>query len=441
MNLPKFLTILFILSSAGVVSACAASPTATPTPAPTPRPTYTPVPTATPVTPTPTPMPPTPVPPTPVPPTPTPLPAFATARIIVNVRAGPGASYPLLGKLNKGEKRQISGKSEDSKWWQIPFEKKSGWIPADLTDVEGGTNAVPVVAVAPLPTPTKAATKAVTPGTPAAKATATVPIPAASGRIYFVTQQDGVYNLNWVRPDKKQAIIADFALGTAVGDLTQVSNAAPFDWSAPAGKLAFVTGSGSKDTLRIGDTERAYASHQAILTPRWFGDGQRIAYIGWDAGFSIQNIYIAHADGSSTETCYAARSGEQLRGLAVSKKTGDIVFVSNYTGRFELWRIFADCSSPAQMTHDNAEVSAPAFAPDSSKLAYISNKTAPTDYQVYVMPAGGGAASKLGAGFTPAFSPDGFWLTFARNGTVYIMDLYGGNVQTITPGDHPTWAP
>src|SRR5581483_5399921 len=105
-------------------AACQGSSTATPTaaataPAP---PTVPPTPTAEPsLTLAPTDLPPSVLPPilTPRPPTPTPPPPILTTRIIVNVRAGPGAGYALLGKLPRGVQKPILGKSQDSKWWQI----------------------------------------------------------------------------------------------------------------------------------------------------------------------------------------------------------------------------------------------------------------------------------------------------------------------------------
>ncbi len=50
------------------------------------------------------------------------------------------------------------------------------------------------------------------------------------------------------------------------------------------------------------------------------------------------------------------------------------------------------------------------------------------------------------ADFSPAWAPDGNWITFASiresSTDVYIMDLQGSNVRRITTGgaDHPIWA-
>jgi Bacterial SH3 domain/WD40-like Beta Propeller Repeat len=443
MNIHKF-ALFPILLGAVLFAACAASPTATPTlapPSPTPIPTDTAVPSRTPLPATPTVELPTP---TPAPPTATQIPPVATAKIIINVHAGPGAAYPVIGKLKKGEKKAIIGKSEDSMWWQIQFDSQAGWIPADFTEWQGATNLVAVISVAPPPTPTEIPTQTGAPLGSTPLPTPTVQIPPPGGRIYFVVQQ----HTNWLRPGDKNQVFPSVTIGAPadMSDLNISSNASPLDWSAAAGKLAFVFNNGPQDKLETVDSNSnvtVLASHGAIITPRWFADGQEIAFVGYDNGSSSQKIYIVNpADGREIRVC-PGRSGEQLRGLAVSPKTGDIAFVSNYSGTFEIWKMDSSCSGVVQLTKDNADDSAPAFSRDGSKIAYISNKTAPTDNRIYVMGANGGDALPLGLGDSraPAFSPDGFWIAFEHNLEVYIMDAYGASVEPLAPGGRPAWAP
>jgi len=423
---------------------CQASPTATPTPAPIPQETNTPIPTATlepTLTPTPTEPPPTE---TPLP-TATPLPPVATTRIIVNVRAGPGAGFALIGKLPRGVSKEILGKSEDSKWWQIEYEGKVGWIAADFTDVRGGTSGVTVVAAAKLPTPTPLPVGTLIPRLQPT-ATPTADIPTASGRIYFVVKQaDASYTTAWVRPNKKQEIFSDVTLGTAPGDLSNAlsTNASPLDWSDKVAKLAYVVGGDTQNKLQTIDQNQNVtdvASHGAIVTPRWFGDGSAMAYIGYDNNLQNQKIYIVNANGAQRRECFGARSGETLRGLAVSPSTSEIIFVSNFTGGSELWKLDANCGAPVRMTQFNVDTTAPAFSPDGTQLAFVSNQAGASQFEIYLMNADGSALRRLIAGFSPIFSPDGNWLAFSQNGEVYIMDMSGNRIQTVAPGYRPAWA-
>ncbi len=420
-----------------LLSACGAEPAAVATSTPAPSKTATRPPTDTPLPPTSTPLPPGV---TAKPPSATPLPPVATLKLTVNVRAGPSTSYPIVAKLKSGSRYPIVGKGQDSKWWLIQFDNKTGWIPADFADVQGGTNLVSVVSVVPTPSATAVPTSPSKRGTIVPQPTPTE-LPPAQGRIYFIVEGQAA----WMRPNVRDEIFQDAAVGEP-GDLDPVlyTNASPLDWSETAGKLAYVLG-GQQDTLRVHNqtTERLLDSHGAIVTPRWFGGGQQLAFVGYDNSNQNQAIYVINADGTKPVNyrCFSARTGEQLRGLAVNRRSGEIVFVSNFSGRYELWRVDRYCNNITQLTRDNADASAPAFSPDGTKIAYVSNKTGPTDYRIYVMNATGTNAVSLGRGFTPAFSPDGLYLAFARNLEVYIMDITGTQIDPLTPGDRPTWAP
>ena len=118
--------------------------------------TYTPVP-------TPTPM-----------PTPTPDFVEVTAKSSANVRSGPGTAYAKAGTLNAGATYRVTGQSETPGWWQISFDGKEAWVSTDVVDVNGPTEIVAVVQVAPPPTAVPVA----------AKPAAAKPAAAASGPSY-----------------------------------------------------------------------------------------------------------------------------------------------------------------------------------------------------------------------------------------------------------------
>lgn len=128
-------------------------------------PTSTPVPEATPAPPTP--QPPAPTATAAAPPTPTATetptlepaapaePTPAAAEVVIrgqvtvhgdmNVRAGPGTEYPVVGGATLGQEFAVTGKNADGDWWQIDLEGLPGWIFAPyVTAVD--TENVPVVA-------------------------------------------------------------------------------------------------------------------------------------------------------------------------------------------------------------------------------------------------------------------------------------------------------
>ena len=121
--------------------------------------TYTPVPTPTPMA------------------TPTPEFVEVTAKSNANVRSGPDTAYGKVGTLKAGATYRVSGQSETPGWWQISFDGKDAWVSADLVDVNGPTESVAVVQVAPPPTAVPVAAK---PAAPAAAKPAAAPAARSS---------------------------------------------------------------------------------------------------------------------------------------------------------------------------------------------------------------------------------------------------------------------
>ena len=75
-----------------------------------------------------------------------------TAKSNANVRSGPDTAYGKVGTLKAGATYRVNGQSETPGWWQISFDGKDAWVSADLVDVNGPTETVAVVQVAPPPT-------------------------------------------------------------------------------------------------------------------------------------------------------------------------------------------------------------------------------------------------------------------------------------------------
>ena len=119
--------------------------THTPTPPPTPTATTTPTPTATSTSPT------------------------VSISRTMNVRAGPGTNYPVVGQASPGDQYVISGKNPASSWWQIIFDGQYAWVYSPLVTATRGQF---VQVASNIPTP------AATPVPPAPTATPIPPPPA-----------------------------------------------------------------------------------------------------------------------------------------------------------------------------------------------------------------------------------------------------------------------
>ena len=162
-----------------------------------------------------------------------------------------------------------------------------------------------------------------------------------------------------------------------------------------ATRIAYVVKSGARYELQIADADgmnaqAALVSREPIISPAWSPDGQRLAYVSFEAKKPI--IYIH------------------------TLATGQRQVVANFKG----------------------SNSAPTWSPDGGQLAVVLTKDGQS--QLYVLNADGSVvrrlASSAGIDTEPAWSPDGQWIYFTsdRGGSpqIYRIPTSGGNAQRVT---------
>ncbi len=123
------------------------------------------------------------VPPTAVP-SPTPEPAaFTVTSEALNVRSGPGTTFPVIGRLDEGATYPITGKTANGDWWQFDYNGKTGWVIGTNVNVKGA-DAVQVAQNIPQP-PTAAPRPTARPAPP--RPTQPPAPPPAAPRKYAVS--------------------------------------------------------------------------------------------------------------------------------------------------------------------------------------------------------------------------------------------------------------
>jgi PKD repeat protein len=137
--------------------------------------------------------------------TPQPQGATATAITDLNVRAGPGISYPVLAVLQAGQSAPITGQSDDGTWWQIELSEP-GWVSARYVTSQDTQN-VPIAQAPALPvTPTLVPTPTPTPVPAPTPTPATVSITDWRGEYYdnpdlsgapALVRNDVTINFDW----------------------------------------------------------------------------------------------------------------------------------------------------------------------------------------------------------------------------------------------------
>lgn len=160
-------------------------------------------------------------------------------------------------------------------------------------------------------------------------------------------------------------------------------------------RIAYVVKNQGRFELQIADADgsnpqTALASHEPIISPAWAPDGQRLAYVSFEAKKPV--IYI-----------HDLPSGQRH-------------VVANYRG----------------------SNSAPAWSPDGRQLAVTLTIDGPS--QVYVLNADGSGLRRLTQSTSidtePAWSPDGQWIYFSsdRGGgaQIYRVPAMGGTPERVT---------
>lgn len=69
----------------------------------------------------------------------------------VNIRSGPNTDANIIGTLPAGQSLDITGRTEDSAWWQVSTPSGAGWIAAFVTTATDADDSIPIVKLAALP--------------------------------------------------------------------------------------------------------------------------------------------------------------------------------------------------------------------------------------------------------------------------------------------------
>src|SRR5207247_6229282 len=85
--------------------------------------------------------------------------------------------------------------------------------------------------------------------------------------------------------------------------------------------------------------------------------------------------------------------GTIIIGQAVSN--GKIAFVSDRDGNFEIYVMNADGTGQTRLTNDTHDDVNPAFSPDGTKIAFVSDRAFNTDPEIWIMNADGSNPQQL----------------------------------------------
>ncbi len=222
-------------------------------------------------------------------------------------------------------------------------------------------------------------------------------------------------------------------------------------------EIAFVSNRAGNTEVYVMDADgsnvRPATANRSINNfPSWSPDGASILYTSYrhenrpllflsTRGKSQPGRLLRRIDGDRAE----------YRGVFAPHGKRLAVVMSNNGGAADLYSVRPDGKRLKQLTHSRAIDISPAWSPDGSQLAFVSDRAGSP--QIYLMDAGGGEARRLTFqgqyNTSPAWSPDGRWIAYeSRVGgqfDIWLIDPEGTmNLPLIVhprSDETPTWSP
>jgi dipeptidyl aminopeptidase/acylaminoacyl peptidase len=161
---------------------------------------------------------------------------------------------------------------------------------------------------------------------------------------------------------------------------------------------------------------------------------------------SLQSLSNAGASAIPIDDLYYTRS---IGGSAWSPDGKEVVLVTNFSGRMNLWKVSSSGGWPIQLSQSDEVQLDPIYSPDGKWVVYQQDKGGNELYDLYAIPSGGGVAVNLTN--TPetretsaAFSPDGKSIVFDAKSSkspmtnIMVMDWRTHAVRALTEEKSPS---
>lgn len=259
----------------------------------------------------------------------------------------------------------------------------------------------------------------------------------------------------WIAFMRRTGMIELFAMPAQGGTPKQLTfdgmpKVAPLAWTADSQEIVFSRQRefGAAGLWRVpvsgGESKRVAPLLQFAGSPAISKDGRRLIYA---ESWRDTNIYRLESDGLSPEGVPGPfglpkrmiSSSREDHSPSYSPDGSRIAFVSNRSGKSELWIAQADGSEQVQLTHLEGFAGSPSWSPDGQFLAF--DLLMPRACVLTISTQGGIPQTLTSNRFdskTPIWSPDGAWIYFASNqsgrGEIWKMRRDGNDPMPLTRG-------
>jgi Tol biopolymer transport system component len=265
--------------------------------------------------------------------------------------------------------------------------------------------------------------------------------PGKNGRIAFVADLSGAYQLYTANPDGSDQI--------RLTNLPPTSNGVWWPAYSPDGRqIAFshdmtgnleiyvinADGTGLRQLTKSDGTDKLFA--------RWSPDGQSIVFGHF--GQVLQSIGLIASDGSGAISDLITLPWDVYQ-PTFTPDGKEILFGSEEGGLVSaIWSMRLDGSHRRRLTNAEIEAGGPDVSPDGRRVAFYSQQNTPRPTQVFVMNIDGSYLTQLTRGpsvsLDPSYSPDGTKIAFQsgesleESGNLFTMNADGSHKWEI--GSH-----
>jgi TolB protein len=216
-------------------------------------------------------------------------------------------------------------------------------------------------------------------------------------------------------------------------------------------RILFVAGAKRHRDVYLSDLDgsgvRKLTQHnQIVVSPSVSPDGRYVAFTSYKEG--KPNLYVTDLE-TNTEKILDREEGMKVGATWMDRKT----LVYSYTsGRFStIYSVNVETKEKKVLLRKDGIVLSPAFSPDGSKMAFVSDMYGGVN--IFVKDMGGGDIKRLtysgSYNTSPAFSPKGDLIAFVSRTSpndfeICTMRPDGSNAQVLTDGginDSPHFSP
>lgn len=266
--------------------------------------------------------------------------------------------------------------------------------------------------------------------------------------LLFVSTRDGVYAIYAMDADgsRQQRFSTDPLPKKTTAPSALLYEVDPA-WSPDGRQVAFASDRSGRYEVYVtpaagGPARRLTSETGGATQPAWSPDGKKIAFVRFQPGA----LYVVPVAGGAAQRLSDDQGDQSYPTWSTDGK--QIAFVRRTPGTSvkEIWVMNADGTGTRQVTHLEASIISPSWAPSGTRLAFSSN--ARGQYEIYAIDLDGKGLHRLTEGTADdtgsAWSPDAKLIAFSRDGSIDTVD-FAGKVTQLTDAKNndssPAWKP